>query len=291
MFLSRDFIVIVAPKDKERFLQFKTRYHQSMLRSIPDIQNASNIWAINSHTHYDLWASIREGDRIFFAMLGSDFSYYGTVHKTLRDRTIAATLWGNTPRILLHDCLVLFTSTKETSLPFNDACKNAGITTPVTFDGIYAAKNKILNVTTIPKESPSGIIIKDDHDGPAVQKSEAVTRFIRDTNKVRQLKKKYDDKCQVCGYVIPITNKIRYSEVHHIHPLKDGGDDDFDNMLVLCPTHHVEFDYKIIGIDADLETIVDRYKVPIGKLRMSSEHKLDMKNIKFHMERMSKNEL
>lgn len=100
----------------------------------------------------------------------------------------------------------------------------------------------------------------------------------------------YHDECQLCGYTITTSPKSRYSEVHHLHPLKDGGDDDFANMLVLCPTHHVEFDYRIIGIDKDRRTIVDRMGKPVGNLTMSRNHKLAMKNIKFHMSKMSENE-
>ena len=287
----RDFIVIVGKRDEERFRQFKIQHHQDILQSIKDTLHASNIWALNSHKHYDLWSTIREGDRVFFASLNSEFSYYGTVYKTLQSRDIATKLWGISPRVLLHDCLILFSSTEDISKPFHETCRNTGIKTPVTSDGVYLSKNKILGIVLTHSENTTGIIIEyDNKDGPSTRKSEVVTRFIRDTKKVRQLKKKYGNKCQVCGYAIQITNKAKYSEVHHIHPLKDGGDDNFTNMLVLCPTHHVEFDYKIIGIDADRKTIIDRGEKRIRKLTMYKEHKIAMKNIKFHMAGMNKNE-
>ena len=35
-------------------------------------------------------------------------------------------------------------------------------------------------------------------------------------------------------------NGFPYCEVHHILPLSDGGPDDLDNVICLCPAHHVE---------------------------------------------------
>ena len=218
-----------------------------------------------------------------------EFSHYGTVYKTLQSRDIATRLWGSSPRIYSHDCLILFSSVEKISRPFNETCKNAGIKTPVLSDGVHLSKNKI---STVPLHSmPTGIVWEyDSQDGPAARKSEVVTRFMRDTKKVIQLKKKYGNKCQVCGYIIQISSEQRYSEVHHIYPLKDGGDDDFTNMLVLCPTHHVEFDYKIIGIDTDKKTIIDWTRKHIGKLLMHKTHKIALKNIQFHLAGMNKNE-
>jgi len=111
-----------------------------------------------------------------------------------------------------------------------------------------------------------------------------VTRFIRDTKKTRLLKKKYHDKCQVCNYQISIGSRKFYSEVHHLYPLKDGGDDNFNNMLVLCPTHHAEFDYKVSGIDMNGITIINKDGNPIGELTIMKDHKIHQKNILFHLQ-------
>lgn len=288
--MSQDFIIVVGKRDEERFRQFRIRQHQDKLRSIKDTRHSYNIWSLNSHRHHALWSKIRGGDRVFFASLGSEFSHYGTVYKTLQNRDIATKLWGDSPRMRLHDCLILFSSTEDASKPFHETCRNAGVKMPVTSDGIYLSKNKLSNVTAA-YSKPSGTVTEyDSDDGPAAKRHEVVTRFIRDTKKVRQLKKKYDDSCQICGYAIRISAMSKYSEVHHLHPLKDGGDDNFANMLVLCPTHHVEFDYKTIGIDMDRKTIIDGQGKQIGKLTMNEDHKIAMKNIKFHLAEMGKNE-
>ena len=132
-------------------------------------------------------------------------------------------------------------------------------------------------------KEPSGTVVIPDGDALPKKVTEAVTRFIRDGKKVSELKKKYSDMCQICGGIIQISKESRYSEVHHIHPLKEGGADKITNMLVLCPTHHVMFDYNVIGISRDKKTVITRTGKPIGKLRMSKGHKLDIKNIEFHI--------
>ena len=287
---TKDFIVIVGKKDEERFRQFRTEQHRDSLLSIQGTEHTLNIWAVNSHSHYGPWSMMQQGDRIFFAIIGSEFSHYGTVYGTLQNRDIATRLWGDTPRTRLHDCLILFSSTGDMSRPFHETCRNAGIRIPVRAGGVHLAKNRVPatpthgNVTGV-------VVVEDGGGGPAARKSEVVTRFVRDTKKVRQLKQRYSDECQVCGYAIRVSYRIRYSEVHHIHPLKDGGDDSFANMLVLCPTHHVEFDYKAIGIAADGKTVVRSDGKPVGRLTLRRGHRIAMKNIDFHTEGMANGEL
>ena len=72
------------------------------------------------------------------------------------------------------------------------------------------------------------------------------------------MKELYMDKCQVCGYAIQVAADRRYSEVHHLRPLGRGGDDGCANMLVLCPTHHVEFNHAVLGVSMDGRSVVDR---------------------------------
>ena len=121
--------------------------------------------------------------------------------------------------------------------------------------------------------------------GPPPWATEAVTRAVRNTSTVRCLKNLYEDKCQVCGRFIQVAPDRRYSEVHHLRPLGSGGDDNNPgNMLVLCPTHHVEFDYAVLGVSEDGRSAVDRggRKRPLALLK----HSLDPKNVAFQLGRM-----
>lgn len=76
-------------------------------------------------------------------------------------------------------------------------------------------------------------------------------RRLRNSSKVKRIKQIYSNKCQICGESIILLKELKYSEVHHIHPLGGAhkGADEIHNMLVLCPNHHVLFDLGVIAID------------------------------------------
>lgn len=54
------------------------------------------------------------------------------------------------------------------------------------------------------------------------------------------------DHCAVCGWKLPEALRmfaakpslLRILEVHHVMPVCANGTDTFDNMVLLCPTHH-----------------------------------------------------
>lgn len=88
-------------------------------------------------------------------------------------------------------------------------------------------------------------------------------RILRDTNLARKLKKLHDDKCQICGESIQLRNGSGYSEAHHIKPLGSphNGPDIPENIIVLCPNHHVMLDYGIIDIDINNLVIHPKHKI------------------------------
>lgn len=76
---------------------------------------------------------------------------------------------------------------------------------------------------------------------------------------VRELKSKYQNKCQVCEETIDLGNRVKYSEVHHIQPLgnEHKGIDNKTNMIVLCPNHHKMFDLGILTLNPmDCTTLI-----------------------------------
>ena len=283
-----DFVVIVGELDSERFRRFRLGRDRSAVESITGASGDVNIWALGQSASDDVWLAIKNGDRMFFAEDGSRFSHCGIVSNTLIDRSVSIKLWSDSPRIRLLDRIVLFSAVLEISEPYAEMCRNAGIERTSRTTTIHRVDGRIKVELPINQETDVAGVVIDHFDtaGPADKKSEVVTRFVRDTKKVRQLKAMYGDRCQICGYVIQMSAQSRYSEVHHLHPLKDGGDDDFKNMMVLCPNHHVEFDYKTIGISIDKKTIINRLGKNVGELTTTQRHALDTKNIKFHLEGM-----
>lgn len=66
----------------------------------------------------------------------------------------------------------------------------------------------------------------------------------RDTANIEALKAIYKYKCQICGYQLKTQNNRYYIEAAHITPKSEGGNELPWNILILCPNHHKEFDYK-----------------------------------------------
>lgn len=85
---------------------------------------------------------------------------------------------------------------------------------------------------------------------PPAKVSTIVSRTVRDTKMSRDLKSSYNHICQICGRTITLPNGKRYAEGHHLQPLgsSHNGPDIAENLLILCPFHHTEFDYGSISI-------------------------------------------
>lgn len=106
-----------------------------------------------------------------------------------------------------------------------------------------------------------------------------VVRVVRDTKKSRQLKDLYNCQCQVCELAIRTKNGF-YAEGAHIKPLgrPHDGDDSIDNLLCLCPNHHVMFDKGMFSIADDLTLLGDVE----GKLIVHARHYINPESIKYH---------
>lgn len=68
------------------------------------------------------------------------------------------------------------------------------------------------------------------------------TRYKRDNRTIAQLKSLRGFKCQICGNYILKRNGKHYIEASHITPKREKGAETPDNILILCPNHHKEFD-------------------------------------------------
>jgi 5-methylcytosine-specific restriction protein A len=77
-----------------------------------------------------------------------------------------------------------------------------------------------------------------------------VNRRIRDTKVCNFVKKLYDYRCQICGETIKLSKSRYYAEGHHIQPLggNHNGPDIIENILCVCPNHHVLLDYGAIKL-------------------------------------------
>ncbi len=126
-----------------------------------------------------------------------------------------------------------------------------------------------------------------DDENPPLSIQSKIIRKIRNSKKAEMLKKKYDNNCQICGVELNISQTKKYSEVHHVWPLGKNGKDNADNMLVLCPNHHTQFDFAYIGFDKnDSKKIINLDGEVIGQIDYIKNHSLNKTNIMFHIKKM-----
>jgi hypothetical protein len=78
-------------------------------------------------------------------------------------------------------------------------------------------------------------------------------RILRDTELARKIKALHKNLCQVCGETILLQNGETYAEAHHIQPLgkPHNGPDIAENIVVVCPNHHVLLDYYATALDGN----------------------------------------
>jgi len=125
------------------------------------------------------------------------------------------------------------------------------------------------------QQKQSGFVVREP--GARYAKS-TIVRRVRDTQLSRQVKELYDHCCQVCGLRIE-TPGGPYSEGAHIKPIGTPhlGDDRPENLLCLCPNHHVMFDRGGFGIADDFTFIGIE-----GELHLHEDHEIDIDNARYH---------
>lgn len=129
-------------------------------------------------------------------------------------------------------------------------------------------------------QKPGAVVDEQSaHDAPE-RRASTILRVIRDTEQARKVKELYDYRCQVCRVRLE-TAAGPYAEAAHIRPLgePDCGPDSQDNMLCLCPNHHVLFDLGAFSIADDL-SLIGRD----GKLTTQRGHNIRKEFLLYHRE-------
>lgn len=158
------------------------------------------------------------------------------------------------------------------------------------------AQTEALSKSTDPEHEPTKSDATDEFetitldpaafaDTPGRYQS-VVDRHRRAHETVAELKAIYSDRCQVCSDRRARSDGTGFSEVHYIQPLGEphSGPDTVDNMLVLCPNHHADFDNGVITVDSDSLLISHPYDRSIDgrSLMIADSHPLDTTHLTYH---------
>ena len=127
-------------------------------------------------------------------------------------------------------------------------------------------------------------------NGPAPRIEATVSRVIRDTKRVRELKVLYSNRCQLCGLAVKLNNKT-YSEGHHLKPLgkPHNGPDTKTNVIIACPNHHAQLDYGALAIHP-VTLIITHHDIQESvhgcTLFVHDLHQVDAQYLKYHLDKI-----
>jgi putative restriction endonuclease len=129
---------------------------------------------------------------------------------------------------------------------------------------------KLVDRPMLPNEGRSAPGAQDA-PSEAPRRPTTVLRIVRDTRQARRIKELYDYRCQMCGIRLEGLAGP-YAEAAHIRPLgaPHRGPDTTDNILCLCPNHHVLFDHGGVAIGEDLS--LDGVE---GQLHVDPKHQIN----------------
>jgi putative restriction endonuclease len=172
--------------------------------------------------------------------------------------------------------------------------------TGYSYDGLYAVEDywhetgrsgfriwryRLARLTEPPEQPGEEDEEKLDLDGSeapseAPRRETTVLRIVRDTRQARRIKELYDYGCQMCGVRLE-TPAGPYAEAAHIRPLgaPHNGPDKPDNILCLCPNHHILFDHGSITIDENLSLVGAE-----GRLKVSPLHSINEEHLRYRRE-------
>ena len=288
-------ITIYSKEENERFKEtISTSLKKTQVPFKLNLLGSENIyfWGLtSSNRNLDIWKKISIKDYVMFFV--NNLVYISKIDYKMRNKDMAYFLWnkchsypGSFELLLIFTKIISISSDMDKYQIYrkkNDIRRNS-ITLVNNIDTRYPNLQNIFNssLNRLSKKYNNHEVTAVDYKEPPSKTNYFTRRIIRDTIKTIELKKKYGYKCQICDYVIETDNQ-KYAEVHHIWPLGEGGLDNFDNMLVLCPNHHAEFDLCYTAIDPESETTILNKDFSIkGKIKIHKFHKLNKLNLKYH---------
>jgi len=131
------------------------------------------------------------------------------------------------------------------------------------FFSVHGIGGGVWGLRSFEKSTPLASDIDGTGNKEPQRQHQEIYRILRDTALARQIKLLHKNKCQICGESISLPNGEFYSEAHHIQPLGNPhkGPDTPDNIIILCPNHHVMLDYGVIPIDLSQVNLHQKHKI------------------------------
>jgi putative restriction endonuclease len=145
--------------------------------------------------------------------------------------------------------------------------------------GFRVWRYKLIKLPSVPTRTDVASDVASAYSTPE-RREITVQRLVRDTAQARRIKAFYDYRCQMCGIRLEGLAGP-YAEAAHIRPLgaPHNGPDTPNNILCLCPNHHVLIDHGGVGIAEDLSLIGAE-----GRLHLDPRHQISEEYLRYRRE-------
>ena len=286
--MSNQFFLIIKNTDEGKFNWFKNKKFNKSAKDILKKNNSNYVWGIHKGIINDkIWNKIKKNDKIYFTVGQESFKISGIISKKIKNLKHGKLIYPDLIDNEQINYFLFFEKLDVCTVSYHELIHNSKSPKRI-HQGIFEINKKYFTEKikkSIPKKLSYEITT-----GKAKKRRITIDGFIRNS-KVKNLKELYENKCQIsqCNFKLKYVNKNNkkssYSEVHHYNPLNNEGDDDYDNMIVLCPNHHSEFDFRVKFIHSDVSSIIDMQGKKTGEtITFSKNHKLAKKNILSQLE-------
>ena len=282
--MPNQFLLIIKKTDEEKFRLFKIPKYNKQANEILKKNDSKYVWGLHKGTISDkIWNKIKKNDKIYLTVEEEPFKISGNVFKKIKNLKYGEVIYPNEIDKKQINYFIFFEKLDSCREPFK-VLKKKSKSRIFSNEGIFEMKVesppkkiKMIKIKKLPIEKN---IAKAEK-----RRRKASQILARNSTRVKNLKEFYNNECQIeqCDFKLNYekNGKIKpYSHVHHYNQLSKSLIDSLNNMIVLCPNHHAEFDFKVKLVHYDGKTIIDRKGKETGEtIKFRGDHKLDIKNI------------
>ena len=284
--MENQFILILKKSDEGKFRWFQNKkWTDGKAKQILRKNNSNHVLGLHKGAINDkTWNKIKKDNKIYVTIESETFRISGNVVKKDKNPNYGEIFYPNEIDKKQINYFLFFKKLYSCREPF-DVLKEKIKSKSKIFsnEGIFEIK-----VESIPKKIKKSKVkqsLIEKTIGKAEKRRKEFQALTRNPSNVNQLKKHYNHQCQIeqCDFKLNYEKNGKnkqYSHVHHYNQLSKSLDDTQKNMIVLCPNHHAEFDFKVKLIDYDGKTIIDQQGKETGEtIKFRKPHKLDISYI------------
>lgn len=278
--MQNQFILILKKSDEGKFQWLRNKkWTDEKTKKILRKNNSNHVLGLHKGiVNNKTWNKIKKNDKIYLTIENETFRIFGEIVKKDKKLNYGQTFYPNELDKDQINYFLFFKKLNPCAEPYELLKKK--FKTNFSNEGIFELKQE-----SAPKKIKMNKKLIEKNIGLAEKIWQKTQSYSRNQSNVNQLKKLYGNQCQIeqCNFKLEYekNGKIKnFSHVHHYNQLSESRIDSLNNMIVLCPNHHAEFDFKIKLIDYDGKTIIDRKGKKMGEtIKFRNGHEIDIKNI------------